>query len=186
MHIIFCRSCGKVDIFAIKHVLIEHRRHVFVAVDEEDFQRISVRRKYLFQDAFSAYSRLSFNVNKVLKVKFIGEKGAVDDGGPRREFFSLLIREMFSKSGLFHGWPENVCPIHDFTAVANNKFFIVGKMLASCLVQGGEPPVCFSRGVADFIVNDCVTSPPCINDIPDFEIRQLMQKVRVVKTTFLS
>ena len=101
----------------------------------------------------------------------------MDDGGPRREFFSLLQIEVFSMSGLFYGWPEHVCPIHDFSAVANNKFYVVGKMIASCLVQGGEPPVCFCGGVADFIVNDQITCPPCIDDIPDYEIRQYMLKV---------
>lgn len=167
----------KIDVAAIKHVLLQHQRRVFVAANEEDFQRIGVRRSNLFNDAFRAFSKPTFNVKKVLKVRFMADPGAVDDGGPRREFFSLLNKQMFSMSGLFHGWPENVCPIHDFTAVANNKFYIVGKMLASCLVQGGEPPVCFSEGVADFLVNDQITSPPCINDIPDYEVRQHILKV---------
>ena len=167
----------QVDVDATKHILLEHQRCVIVAANDEDFQRIGVRRAHLFQDAFRAFSKPSFNVNKVLKVCFIGDPSAVDDGGPRREFFSLLIKEMFSMSGLFHGWPENVCPIHDFTAVASNKFYVIGKMLASCLIQGGEPPVCFSRAVADYIVNKKVTSAPCINDIPDYEIKQLLLKV---------
>ena len=41
-----------------------------------------VRRNYL-----SHYSNLQNSVEKSLKVTFIGES-AVDDGGPRREFFS--------------------------------------------------------------------------------------------------
>lgn len=57
--------------------------------------------------------------------------------------------------------------------------FVVGKMLATCLVQG-ESPVCFAKAIADYIVFDNISSPPCIDDIPDFEIKQLLLKVHLV------
>ena len=44
-----------------------------------------------YEDAFRAFSKPSFNVSKMFKVSFIGEPATVDDGGPQREFFSLLI-----------------------------------------------------------------------------------------------
>ena len=175
--LVFYRDEVKIDILAAKHVLIQHQLKVITADNEEDFQRINVRRSALFHDAFRAFTKLTF---KMLKVCFIGEPATVDDGGPRREFFSLLIKDIFSISGLFQGWPEHVCPIHDFNAVASNKFYTIGKMLATCLVQGGESPVCFCRANADYIVYDHITSPPCIDDIPDHEIRQLLFKVSIV------
>ena len=70
---------------------------------------------------------------------FIGEQ-SVDDGGPKREFYQLLMKEVFTMSGLFTGWPENVVPIHDIKAVASNKYYIIGKMITACLVHGGQPP----------------------------------------------
>ncbi len=76
----------------------------------------------------------------------------MDDGGPRREFFSILMRDAFSKSGLFSGWPENVLPIHSIQGVADNHFYVIGKMISTSIVQGGQPPLCFSRAAADFIV----------------------------------
>ena len=63
----------KVDVAATKHILLEHQRCVIVAADEEDFQRIAVRRSDLFKDAFRAYSKPNFNVNKVLKVRFMSD-----------------------------------------------------------------------------------------------------------------
>ena len=151
----------------LKHTILQHQRSVIEAAHKEDFQRVSVRRIHLYQDALRAFSKPTFNVGKMLKVCFVGEPAAVDDGGPRCEFFSLLTRAIFCTSGLFSGWPEHVVPLHDVHAVANNKFYLVGKMLATCLVQGGEPPVCFAKAVADYIVFDKVSSPPCIDDIPD-------------------
>ena len=109
-------------------------------------------------------------------MSFIGEH-AVDSGGPRREFYRHLIPETFSKSGLFAGWPEHVVPLHNIDAVATNKYYVVGKMLASCLVQGGQPPVCFAHAVADYLVYDQVRSIPCIEDIPDYEVQQFMLQV---------
>ncbi len=39
----------------------------------EDFQRINIRRRHVFSDTLRAFSKPSFNVGKLLKVKFIGE-----------------------------------------------------------------------------------------------------------------
>ena len=43
---------------------------------------------------------------------FIGEP-SFDEGGPRREFFQLALKDYFVKSGLFAGWPHNVLPVVD-------------------------------------------------------------------------
>ena len=102
---------------------------------------------------------------------------AVDEGGPRREFFRLLMNEIFTKSGLFSGAPDHVVPLHCVEAVTNNKFSVIGKMLATCLIQGGQAPACFAQAVADFIVYDCIRSPVCLEDIADYEVRSNLEKV---------
>lgn len=66
---------------------------------------------------------MTLRLSKVLKVRFIGDSATVDDGGPRREFLSILIKDIFNMSGLFNGWPNNVCPVHNVKAVAENKFW---------------------------------------------------------------
>ena len=164
------------DIISTKHILKQHQLRAISSRDDEDFQRLHVRRGCLFSDAFCGFSKPTFNASKPLKVSFIGEH-AVDSGGPRREFYRHLIPETFSKSGLFAGWPEHVVPLHNIDAVATNKYYVVGKMLASCLVQGGQPPVCFAHAVADYLVYDQVRSIPCIEDIPDYEVQQFMLQV---------
>ena len=88
----------------------------------------------------SNFSKKSFDEN-MLKVHFIGE-GAVDEGGPRREFFHLLIQEILSKSGFFDGFPERVILLYDVTGIANNTYYIIGKMISTCIIQGGEAPTC--------------------------------------------
>lgn len=175
-YLILCRHDMKCDPVAAKHILQHHQMNVIGGSNEEDCQRIHVRRTHLFTDAVRAFSKPCFNVSKMLKVVFIGE-ASVDEGGPRREFFRLLMKEAFSASGLFVGWPSNVVPIHNIEAVACNKYFVIGKMISTCLVQGGQPPVCLAPAVAEYLVYDEVRCAPDLQDVYDYSVRQKLEKV---------
>ena len=172
----YSTDSAKADVIKAKHLMQQHQQKLIIPPDDETIQRIHIRRSQLFGDAMRAFSKCTFNVSKMLKVIFIGEP-SVDGGGPRREFFQLLMRDAFTTSGLFAGWPQQVVPLHNVLAVASNMFYVVGIMIAVCLVQGGQPPVCFAPAVADFLIYDEVRCDPCISDIPDYNIRQAMQKV---------
>ena len=152
---------------------------MIVASDEEDYQRIHVRRSHVLKDSLRALSNPHFKDSKMLKVRFIGEQ-AEDEGGPRREFFRLATREAFCSSGLFVGWPDHVIPTHNVEAIASNKYYVVGKLLAMSLVQGGQPPLCFSAAVADYLVFDAVKSEPCISDIPDPSVCSVLKEVGAI------
>lgn len=143
--------------------------------DDDDVQRIHVRRSHVFSDALRQFSKESFAVNKMLKIIFVGE-AALDEGGPRREFFHLLMREIF-KSSLFSGFPSNVVPVHNIKAVSNNTYFVIGKMISTCIIQGGEVPACFAKAVADYLIFERVVSPVCLNDVCDYEIRDCLKQV---------
>ncbi len=79
----------KPDVIVTKHIVLHHQQSVLRANDDEDKQRISIRRSHVFKDAARAFSKSTFNVSKLLKVTFVGEQ-SVDDGGPRRELFQVL------------------------------------------------------------------------------------------------
>lgn len=57
--------------------------------------KINVRRARILEDALSQLSSKGNHLKKPLKVKFIGEQG-VDEGGVRKEFFHLLVTELFN------------------------------------------------------------------------------------------
>ncbi len=71
---------------------------------------INVRRKYAFNDGLEKIKRAKFNVSHSLSVKFADgsgqSEGAVDRGGPTREFLRLAIRQMFD-SKMFGGTDRN-------------------------------------------------------------------------------
>lgn len=81
---IFREETKKIYFVSLKHILLQHQQRVIKASDEEDYQRISVRRSKIYHDAIRAFSKVSFDANKILKVCFIA---TVDEGGPHREFF---------------------------------------------------------------------------------------------------
>ena len=91
----------------IKHVIQQHQARVIKSRDDEDVQPIRIRRSHVFVDALRQFSKKSFDVEKMLRVHFVGEE-AVDAGGPRRELFHLLTREIFTTSNLFDGFPNHV------------------------------------------------------------------------------
>ena len=160
----------------MKHLLLQHQLKVISGENEEDMQPVHVRRKHIFEDAVRAFAKPSFDVSKMLKVRFISEQ-AQDEGGPRREFFRYLMKATFQHPLLFTGWPDYVVPVHNINAVAENKYYLIGKVIATSLVQGGEPPVCFSAAVADCIVYDSVRSKPSVDDIPDSDVCDALRKV---------
>ena len=51
-------------------------------------QRLSVSRDSLFQDSTSFFKKSSFDFDSAMKIEFENEP-AIDDGGPKREYFTL-------------------------------------------------------------------------------------------------
>ena len=56
-----------------------------------------------------------YNETKPLKVTFLGEP-AVDEGGPKREFFMLLMGEIANNGSLLDGSPNNKILRHNTSA----------------------------------------------------------------------
>ena len=62
---------------------------------------LNIRRDHLIEDTLNEVSKPDMNFQNKLKVKFTGEQG-VDVGGVRKEFFILLIRQIFDPNyGMF-------------------------------------------------------------------------------------
>ena len=77
----------KVSTGSVAALLDEHFSLYYPIVhDPDQANRITIRRNHIWRDAVRAMSRSSFDPSRCVQVTFIGEQ-AVDDGGPRREFF---------------------------------------------------------------------------------------------------
>ena len=160
---------------SIQLVLSSHRRRV-VSDSEEQHSRVIVLRSQLWENSMIAFKRASFDVSKKIKVVFVGEPSE-DEGGPLREFFTLLLQEMIIHSGMFEGEQGHAIPVHNTLALTDGKYFIVGKMIATSLIHGGRAPHCFSRAFSELLVYGQVKSEVDYEEVPDRQVRDKLKKV---------
>ena len=123
----------------------------------------------MWQDACRAFSASTFNVARGIRVKFIGESG-VDGGGPRREFYRLLVEAVCSISGLLEGSDGNKIPLHKCAALKAKKFFLLGVMAGMSMLDGGPGLPVFSASVFHYIATDSILCGS-MEDVPDPMVR---------------
>lgn len=108
---------------------------------QESPLRIKIRRSHVWQDAAFKLRKCTENdLNKLIKIQFVGEP-AVDQGGPRNEFFSLLHKEM-AASSLFVGEPRSKCFNHNVIALEKKEYLLYGQLCSLAILQHSPPP-CF-------------------------------------------
>uniref|UniRef100_A0A3B1KH66 G2/M phase-specific E3 ubiquitin-protein ligase-like n=1 Tax=Astyanax mexicanus TaxID=7994 RepID=A0A3B1KH66_ASTMX len=97
---------------------------------------VVICRKTLLKSAIDTLSNSNFTWTKTPLIEFVGES-ALDHGGPRREFFRLLMIEVQSSLGVFEGKPGNLFFTYDQSALQQHKYEKAGKLVAWSLVHGG-------------------------------------------------
>ncbi|XP_013411196.1 uncharacterized protein LOC106174263 [Lingula anatina] len=98
-------------------------------------EELIVRRRKLLNSVLSATKREGFSFFKIPKVEFSGEK-ALDDGGPRRECFRLLMKEI-SSLDIFEGPPEALVFRHNVTKLEAGSHHKSGQLVAWSILHGG-------------------------------------------------
>ena len=121
------------DPLDVKEVLEKHR-HEYLYYDDNSAFRITVRRSSIWDDALRAVKR-ALDEKKLVRVTFIGES-AVDGGGPRREFFMLLMNAIRENNSLLDGPLTTRVLRHNTTALQNELYLCMGKMIALSIVHG--------------------------------------------------
>lgn len=113
------------------------------------FLLLSVRRSpYLVHDTLRQVESASIagSLKKPLKVQFIGEEG-VDEGGVTKEFFQLLLRELFDPSyGMFTY--DNATRLHWFRPSQldmEQEFRLVGILVGLAIYNGQLLELAFPR-----------------------------------------
>src|SRR6266568_1887399 len=85
-------------------------------INRQDILRLNVTRSSVWDGALRAFKRSTYSPLKQMIVRFADDdgvaEGAVDQGGPLREFLRLLMQEMFN-SNLFAGSLKNKVLTHD-------------------------------------------------------------------------
>lgn len=93
--------------------------------------RIRVRRTHISNDSLRCIKDHQGDLKKALKVEFIGEPG-IDVGGLKKEWFSLLTKELFSpKNGMFfYSEESHLCWFAHMPLERNDElYYMVGAVL---------------------------------------------------------
>ncbi|KAI3323762.1 HECT-domain-containing protein [Xylariaceae sp. AK1471] len=118
----------------------------------------SVRRECLVDDSLKKVSEVvgsgSEDIKKALRIEFQGEEG-VDGGGLRKEWFLLLVREVFNPDhGLFvYDEDSQFCYFNPNTFETSDQYFLVGVVLGlaiynSTILDVAFPPFAFQKLLA--------------------------------------
>ncbi|XP_051980614.1 uncharacterized protein LOC127641796 [Xyrauchen texanus] len=110
--------------------------------------QINVCRDNVLLCSLRAFKRRFFNPEAKLDVVFVDEddngEGAIDEGGPTREYLRLLMRAVH-QSNIFEGHEKDRQLSLDTQALQTQLYTWVAKMIAVCVVHGGVGPHFFSE-----------------------------------------
>ncbi|XP_065906067.1 G2/M phase-specific E3 ubiquitin-protein ligase-like [Dysidea avara] len=136
---------------------------------------INVRRSNLLQDALKEARKKKFDVNKRMKVTFVGESG-VDLGGPKREFFRLFIKEL-SQSGFMLGG-KNKFFSSNVQAIQKKDFMRIGWYAGISVVQGGPGFPLLSDSVYQYLCTGETTNIEIDDEDLPLMIKALIQQIK--------
>ena len=162
----------------LKDLICNHKKTLNL---EENFKRISIDRQELWYESVAIFKNPSFDAEAAPMVKFLGETG-IDAGGVRREYGSLLCKELFSaKVNLFEGKEDRKLPLYSSDNMCSRMFQIAGKMVSYLVIHVDIGVPCLSPAVYQYISSSTIAPDHCsIEDVVDLELKELILKVQVV------
>ena len=162
-------------------ILTEHFRRypeLDSNADSDIYNKVHVRRNHIWGDTLRAVTKASFDPINPLRVTFIGEP-AVDEGGPRREFFSLVLAKIACDKSIFHGSDDSRTFVRNVQGLQNRLFYMAGMLVAISLANGGPGFPCLSQTIYSYICHGLCPGKiqPVIGDVTDIKVKEYLLKV---------
>jgi HECT-domain (ubiquitin-transferase) len=112
----------------------EIHNSVFYEHNTEFYVHLEVERGRLIEDTLSQLLSGELNIKKPLKVHFIGEEG-VDEGGVKKEFFQLIVKELFDPEFSMFNYYEGqrLFWFNPDTIESNVNFELIGIILGMAI-----------------------------------------------------
>ena len=147
-------------------------------------ERIQISRQNLWPESIAKFRKPRYNVYAVPSVTFGGEAG-IDAGGLGREYACVLRKAIFSQeANLFEGLEDRKLPIYSIDGIQSRLFQLVGKMVSCLIVHFDVGVPCLSAAAYQYIISgsaDVAADSYCIEDVADYELRQVIAKVPHIK-----
>lgn len=112
---------------------------------ETNARSLIIRRQDPLGSAFDCMDKSTFAAEKRIHVIFADDiegicREGVDNGGLKREGFSLFLRGMVNHR-VFVGYPLYIC--YDADALREKKYYYFGVILGKTMLEGGPSPAIF-------------------------------------------
>ena len=147
-------------------------------INDSYISKFNISRNFLWEGTRRALSRKSFSPANKVSVKFIDDsgvsEGAVDLGGPMREFFTLSLQYIHN-SLLFCGLENHKFLSFQSRCLEDDDYFVAGTITAMSVVHGGPAPQFLSPSMFDALVNDMSKVVVSVQDVYDAELQSSLQ-----------
>ena len=149
-------------------------------ITDSETCKFNISRNHIWEGAKRALNRKSFNPQNKLSVKFTDDmgisQGAVDLGGPAREFFTL-VTERLVNSQLFVGEATSKFLSLNAKCLEEREYYLAGQVFAMSLVHGGPTLKCLSDLCYDCIVKGVQNVNASPTDASDYDLRISLDKL---------
>ena len=153
-------------------------------INEDKISKFNISRSHLWEGALRGLRRKSFSPESKVSVKFTDDsgtpEGAVDLGGPKREFFTLVMEWMMN-SQLFCGTEKNKYLSCNSNYLGDDFYFYAGELIAMSVVHGGPGPKCFGLPLYDALTKGVMQTTVNLEDVYDVELRNSLQRLKDAK-----
>ncbi|XP_048063959.1 G2/M phase-specific E3 ubiquitin-protein ligase-like isoform X2 [Megalobrama amblycephala] len=138
----------------------------------------------ILRSTVQAFSRRRFNLGARLDVIFVDDtkaaEGAVDGGGPTREYLRLLLKAV-QQSSIFEG-PENSKRLRlDTEALHKGLYRQISQMISVCITHGGMGPHFFSERLFLQVCGK-PTPPATLDEVDDETFKEMLCKIKEAET----
>ncbi|XP_056889968.1 G2/M phase-specific E3 ubiquitin-protein ligase-like [Takifugu flavidus] len=175
-----------VDVENLQHTAVEEMSitlpdivaNLSLPIDHKRVSRFNISRANVWDGAVRGFKRPTYTENCDMLVRFtddasVFEEG-IDTGGPRREFFTLLMKHL-KDWPIFDGSDGNQFLVYNAKAVREDEYFMAGKMIALSVVHGGPGPHFLSEDLVQYLAGR-PSFKSTVNAITDEEIRKVLQE----------
>ena len=141
-------------------------------------KRVAVDVDHILRDALSFYKSSAFDVGRPVEVELLGSE-ALDLGGPRRQFFNIVIEGLAKNEvlRLFQGDLDDghLLPAINHDAIICGHFKMAGRMILHSILNEGPAFPLFPAPIYHYMVNGTIESALSFMDI-----KYLPPRARVV------
>ena len=170
---------------AIEITVDEILRKLAMKIDMDSISKFNISRNFIWEGTKRALSRKSFSPNNKVSVKFTDDvgksEGAVDMGGPMKEYFTLVTQWILT-SHLFCGSDHAKFISYQASSVEQNEYYYAGLIIAMSLVNGGPGPQCLASNMFHVLVHGQEGVIVDLDDVYDKELQDCLKSLHNAPT----